>query len=30
MKKEITKKEFEMTEKKMNALLAIVTKKGGF
>ena len=30
MKKEITKKEFEIAEKKMNDLLAIVTKKGGF
>ena len=30
MKKEITKKEFEIAEKKMNGLLAIVTKKGGF
>lgn len=30
MKKEITKKEFEIAEKKMNALLAIATKKGGF
>ena len=30
MKKEITKKEFEIAKKKMNDLLAIVTKKGGF
>ena len=30
MKKEITKKEFETAEKKMNELLAVVTKKGGF
>lgn len=30
MKKNITKKEFETTEKKMNALLAVVAKKGGF
>jgi len=30
MKKEITKKEFQLAEKKMNELLAIVTKKGGF
>lgn len=30
MKKEITKKEFEAAEKKMNDLLAIVNKKGGF
>ena len=30
MKKEVTKKEFEIAEKKMNELLAIVTKKGGF
>ena len=30
MKKEITKKEFEIAEKKMNDLLAIATKKGGF
>lgn len=30
MKKEITKKEFEIAEKKMIDLLAIVTKKGGF
>lgn len=30
MKKEITKKEFEVAEIKMNNLLAIATKKGGF
>ena len=30
MKKEITKKEFATAEKKMNDLLAVVTKKGGF
>ena len=30
MKKEITKKEFEIAEKRMNELLAIATKKGGF
>ena len=30
MKSEITKKEFEVAEKKMNSLLAIVSKKGGF
>jgi HTH-type transcriptional regulator/antitoxin HigA len=30
MKKEITRKEFEIAEKKMNELLAIATKKGGF
>lgn len=30
MKKEITKKEFSIAESKMNDLLAIVTKKGGF
>ena len=30
MKKEITKKEFEIAEKRMNDLLAIATKKGGF
>lgn len=30
MKKEVTKKEFEAAESKMNALLAIATKKGGF
>ncbi len=30
MKKEITKKEFEVAEKRMNDLLAITTKKGGF
>jgi HTH-type transcriptional regulator/antitoxin HigA len=30
MKKKITKKEFETAEKKMNDLLAIVNKKGGF
>ena len=30
MKKEITKKEFETAEKKMNELLAVVTKKGSF
>lgn len=30
MKQEITKKEFELAEKKMNDLLAIVNKKGGF
>jgi len=30
MKKQVTKKEFEVAEKKMNALLAIATKKGGF
>ena len=30
MKREITKREFEIAEKKMNDLLAIVTKKGGF
>ncbi len=30
MKKEITKKEFVIAEKKMNDLLAIATKKGGF
>jgi HTH-type transcriptional regulator/antitoxin HigA len=30
MKKEITKKEFTIAENKMNDLLAIVTKKGGF
>ncbi len=30
MKKEITKKEFEVAEIKMNELLAIATKKGGF
>lgn len=30
MKKEITKKEFLVAENKMNSLLAIVTKKGGF
>lgn len=30
MKLEITKKEFELAEKKMNDLLAIVNKKGGF
>jgi HTH-type transcriptional regulator/antitoxin HigA len=30
MKKEITRKEFEIAEIKMNDLLAIATKKGGF
>ena len=30
MKKQITKKEFELAEEQMNALLAIATKKGGF
>jgi HTH-type transcriptional regulator/antitoxin HigA len=30
MKKEITKKEFEVAENRMNELLAIATKKGGF
>ncbi len=30
MKKEITKKEFSIAESKMNDLLAIATKKGGF
>ena len=30
MKKEITKKEFSIAENKMNDLLAVVTKKGGF
>ena len=30
MKKEISKKEFAAAEKRMNALLAIATKKGGF
>lgn len=30
MKKEITKKEFLVAENKMNNLLAIVTKRGGF
>ncbi len=30
MKKEITKKEFLVAEQKMNDLLAVVTKKGGF
>ena len=30
MKKEISKKEFEIAEKKMNNILAIATKKGGF
>ena len=30
MKMEITKKEFEIAEIKMNELLAIATKKGGF
>ena len=30
MKKEVTKKEFEVAEKRMNELLAIATKKGGF
>ena len=30
MKKEITKKEFKLAERKMNNLLALVTKKGGF
>ena len=30
MKNEITKVEFELAEKKMNELLAIATKKGGF
>ncbi len=30
MKKEVTKKEFEIADKKMNNLLAIATKKGGF
>ena len=30
MKKEVTKKEFGIAEKKMNDLLAIVNKKGGF
>lgn len=30
MKKEITKKEFETAEQKMNNLLAIASKKGGF
>jgi HTH-type transcriptional regulator / antitoxin HigA len=30
MKKEITKKEFEIAEIKMNDLLAVATKKGGF
>ena len=30
MKKEISKKEFEIAEKKMNELLAIATRKGGF
>jgi HTH-type transcriptional regulator/antitoxin HigA len=30
MKSEISKKEFEAAEKKMNGILAIVTKKGGF
>jgi len=28
MKKEITNKEFKLAEKKMNGLLALVTKKG--
>src|SRR5688572_28296237 len=28
--KKITKKEFKIAEKRMNTLLAIVTKKGGF
>jgi HTH-type transcriptional regulator / antitoxin HigA len=30
MKNDITKKEFEIAEKKMNQLLAIATKRGGF
>ncbi len=30
MKKAVSKKEFESAEKKMNDLLAIATKKGGF
>jgi HTH-type transcriptional regulator/antitoxin HigA len=30
MKKELSKTEFEIAEKKMNNLLAIATKKGGF
>jgi len=30
MKNKVTKKEFEVAEKKMNNLLAIATKKGGF
>ena len=30
MKKDIRKKEFEIAETKMNELLAIATKKGGF
>lgn len=30
MKKEMTKKEFELAELKMNELLTIATKKGGF
>ena len=30
MKKEISKREFEIAEKKMNSLLAIAVKKGGF
>ena len=30
MKKEISKKEFTLAEKKMNELLAVATRKGGF
>ena len=30
MKSEISKKEFEIAEKKLNEILAIATKKGGF
>ncbi|MFM2226455.1 MAG: hypothetical protein RJA07_2657 [Bacteroidota bacterium] len=30
MKNEVTKKEFEIAEKKMNEILAIATEKGGF
>ena len=30
MKKEISKKEFDAAEKKMNELLAVATQKGGF
>ena len=30
MEKDLTKNEFKMAENKMNALLELVTKKGGF
>lgn len=30
MKKQVTKKEFEVAESKMNELLAVATQKGGF